>query len=257
MARWLADALRAAGLRVEEVAGWQDRGHGELRNDTQNMVVVDHHTAGGPNGRAPSLATCLYGVPGVPGPLCNVLQTREADGNDAFIVIAAGNSYNAGTGGFAGVSGNFSTIGLEVEHTGVIPYPNNRAEYTHRFNAAVLQALGQGDGSRNCQHFEWSNAGKIDIGTPKVDANWFRQRTTEFMQSGGDFFTMGQMDDLAQWEKDTRKIILEQLIGTYEQGKYPGILAQWEKDTRKIVIDEVTKQVKASEERIIAAINAR
>lgn len=182
MATGLADWLRAAGLRVEEVAGWQDRGHGELQR-ASGIVVVNHHTAGGPYGRAPSLSTCLYGVPGVPGPLCNVMQTREPDGNDAFLVIAAGISYNAGTGGWGGVSGNWNTIGLEVEHTGIEPYPDNRAELTQRFNAAVLKGLGQ-DTPRTCQHFEWSDTGKIDIGTPKVDADWFRERTQFYMQGG-------------------------------------------------------------------------
>lgn len=184
MARSLADWLRAAGLRVEEVAGWQDRGHGELRNDVATIVDVSHHTAGGPNGRAPSLSTCLYGVPGVPGPLCNVLQTREDDGNDVFMVLAAGVSYNAGTGGFAGVSGNASTIGTECEHTGVVPFPDHRAALRQRAAAAILRGLGHPDGSRSCQHFEWSDTGKIDIGTPKVDANLWRARITEFMHGG-------------------------------------------------------------------------
>jgi hypothetical protein len=181
----LADWLRNAGLRVEEIAGWQDRGHGEVRNDAGLMVVVNHHTAGGSFGRAPSLSTCIYGVPGVPGPLCNVMQSREPDGNDVFIIIAAGNSYNAGTGGFAGVSGNFSTVGLECEHTGVDPYPDNRAALSQRFDAAVLAGLGQSNGARSCQHFEWSDTGKPDIGSPRVDANAWRAAVTAYMHGGG------------------------------------------------------------------------
>jgi hypothetical protein len=181
----LANVLRGAGLRVEEIAGWQERGHGELRNDVASIVDVSHHTAGSAYGRAPSLSTCLYGVPGVPGPLCNVLQTREEDGNDAFIVIAAGISYNAGTGGFAGVSGNVSTIGTECEHTGVDPFPDHRAVLRQRAAAAILGGLGQHDGSRSCQHFEWSDTGKPDIGSPRVDANAWRTAITGFMQGGG------------------------------------------------------------------------
>lgn len=181
MATGLAGWLRDAGLRVEEIAGWQERGHGEL-GDPSRLVVVDHHTAGSPVGRAPSLSTVLYGVPGVPGPLANVLQTREPDGNDAFLVIAAGTSYNAGSGGYAGVTGNRMTIGLEVEHVGTVPYPAERALITQKFNAAVLRGLGQPDGSRTCQHFEWSDAGKIDIGTPKVDGSGFRAMTTAIMR---------------------------------------------------------------------------
>ena len=179
----LADWIRLAGLRCEEAAGWQTRGHGEVRDDKQNIVVVDHHTAGSPLGRAGSLSTCLYGVPGVPGPLANVLQTREPDGNDVFIVIAAGVSYNAGSGGFAGVSGNRSTVGIECEHTGVVTYPAHRASLTQRFNAAVLKGLGHPDGSRSCQHSEWSTAGKIDIATG-VDRDAWRAATTQFMRGG-------------------------------------------------------------------------
>jgi hypothetical protein len=196
MATWLADVLRGAGLRVEEVAGWQDRGHGELRDDVANIVDVSHHTAGGAYGRAPSLSTCLYGVPGVPGPLCNVLQTREDDGNDAFMVIAAGTSYNAGTGGFVGVSGNFSTIGTECEHVGTIPFPPHRALLRQRAAAAILTGLGQSSGARSCQHFEWSDTGKIDIGTPEVDAGAWRARITEFMHGAPTPPTPGA-DDMA------------------------------------------------------------
>ncbi len=87
-----------------------------------------------------------------------------------------------------------------------------------------------------------------------TDLNTVHQEYAAWGQSQptGEDFTVGQMDDLAQWEKDTRKVILNQLIGDYEQGKYPGILAQWEKDTRAIV----AKAIAESEARIIAAIQA-
>lgn len=182
-ADWLADVLRGAGLIVEEVAGWQNVGHGWLADD--GIVVVDHHTAGGPYGRAPSLATCIYGVPGVSGPLCNVVQTREPNGPDHFIVIAAGCSWNAGRGGWNGSSGNWQTIGLEVEHTGTEWYPDpERAQYTRQFNAAVLKHLGYTDAAMLCQHFEWAaqaGGGKIDI-AEGVDPDLWRAQTTAIMQ---------------------------------------------------------------------------
>jgi len=99
-----------------------------------------------------------------------------------FIVIAAGNTYNAGSGGYAGVSGNWSTVGTECEHTGVDPFPDHRAALRQRAAAAILKGLGQTNGSRSCQHFEWSDAGKPDIGYPRVDANEWRRRITAFMQ---------------------------------------------------------------------------
>ena len=69
----------------------------------------------------------------------------------------------------------------------------------------------------------------------------------------GEEFTMNDEDEqkLSQWEKDTRAIILQVLIGTYDQATDRGILGTWEKETRRY-IDE---QIKASEARIIAAIN--
>jgi len=185
----LADILRADGLIVEEIAGWQERGHG----DVNPQVIVNHHTAGSPFGRAPSLSTVLYGVPGVSGPLCNVLQTREDDGPDHFVLIAAGNSYNAGEGGWAGFTGNPSTLGLEVEHTGVEWYPDDRREWTWRFNAAVLNAYGL-DSGRSCQHFEWSTAGKIDI-AQGVDADFWRAKINEY-QHGGAAPTPSQEDEM-------------------------------------------------------------
>jgi hypothetical protein len=185
MMYWLADVLRAAGLRVEEVAGWQDRGHG----DVDPQVSVNHHTAGGPNGRAPSLATVIYGVPAVSGPLANVVQSREPEGNDdVFIIVAAGNSYNAGTGGWRGFSGNNRTIGLEIEHTGTELYPEYRAVYTWRYNAAILNHLGL-PADRACQHWEWNGeGGKIDVAQGpnggSVDGNYWRTRIDEIMHGG-------------------------------------------------------------------------
>lgn len=63
----------------------------------------------------------------------------------------------------------------------------------------------------------------------------------------GDLFTMGQMDDLAQWENDTRAFVKKEIDAqTAELGGY-------ENDTRAYV----DKQIKASEERILAAIKAK
>jgi hypothetical protein len=69
----------------------------------------------------------------------------------------------------------------------------------------------------------------------------------------GGTFTVGQMEDIAQWEKDTRKIVLDVLVGDVNQATTRGLLGQWENDTRAYV----DKAIKASEARIIAAINAR
>ena len=42
-ATWLADALRAAGLKVAEVDGWETRGHAAMGTV---KGVICHHPAG-------------------------------------------------------------------------------------------------------------------------------------------------------------------------------------------------------------------
>lgn len=157
----LADRIRAKGVAVEEVAGWQTRGRPAAY---QPRGAVNHHTAGARSGLTPSLATVLYGRSDVPGPLAQVLQSREADpSTDKAYVVAAGAANHAGAGGWNGLTGNTSVGGLEVEHHGTGPVPQERLEISARIIAALLEAPGS---TRNaayaCQHFEWTTR-KIDF----------------------------------------------------------------------------------------------
>lgn len=200
----IADRLRAEGLRVIECDGWHTRGSGELYPGG----FVFHHTAGGPNGSAPSLNGVIYGFANsAPGPLANVLQSREPDGDDIFYVVAAGRANHAGTGGWNGLEGNSSVHGLEIEHTGVEHFPEHRALLAARCAAA----LGRGIYTEaSCaQHYEWSNWGdgsKIDV-AQDVDANYWRELVRDALAGNAGGFTVGQMDDIAAWEWDTRKIV--------------------------------------------------
>jgi hypothetical protein len=168
----IAARLRAAGLRVVEVAGWQTRGSATFTP----RGSVNHHTAGGANGTAPSLNTCIYGRPDLPGPLCNVMQSREPDGRDIAYVIAAGRANHAGTGGWRGLSGNSSVYGLEIEHTGTAPLPEARQRIAARIHAAMFT----GDPAMVCQHREWTSR-KIDA-AQNVDGNRFRQWVAEYQR---------------------------------------------------------------------------
>ena len=161
----LANRLRAAGLRVVECSGWQSRGS----SDFSPRGSVNHHTAGPSSGATPSLNTCINGRPDLAGPLCNVMQSREPDGNDIAYVVAAGRANHAGSGGWKGLSGNSSVWGLEIEHTGTSPLSQGRQQIAARIHAAMFG----GDPSMVCQHFEWTSR-KIDAATG-VDPNAFRQ----------------------------------------------------------------------------------
>jgi hypothetical protein len=155
----IADRIRAAGIPVVEVAGWQTRGADDL--DARGAVM--HHTAGGPTGTAPSLAVCIHGRDDVPGPLCHVLQSREPDGHDRAYVIASGRAHHAGAGGWRGLAGNRTVYGLEVEHVGTVPLPAHRQEIAARILAALIGP--HGDPTLVCQHREWAPGRKIDAAT--------------------------------------------------------------------------------------------
>lgn len=161
----IADRLRSAGVRVIECAGWQSHGSSSFNP----RGSVNHHTAGGASGSCPSLNTCINGRPDLPGPLCQVMQSREPDGNDIAYVIAAGTANHAGSGGWQGLSGNSSVYGLEIEHTGTSELPQHRQDIAARIHAAMFG----GQAGMVCQHYEWTTR-KIDAAT-NVNGDAFRQ----------------------------------------------------------------------------------
>lgn len=165
----IAARLRADGLRVVETEGWRTRGSSTF----SPRGSVNHHTAGGTRGSAPSLGVVINGRSDLSGPLCNVLQSREPDGNDIFYVIASGRANHAGTGGWRGLTGNSSVFGLEIEHVGTVPLPESRQRLAARCHAAL--GRGNFDERAVCQHSEWATppGRKTDAAT-HVDPAQFR-----------------------------------------------------------------------------------
>jgi hypothetical protein len=155
----LANRIRAKGVTVVEVDGWKARGNS---SGFAPIGAVHHHTAGSSKGTTPSLNTCIYGRPDVPGPLCQVLQSREANpAEDKAYVIAAGKGNHGGQGTWTGRSGtmnsNYESEGLEVEHVGTAPVDPIRHEIAARILAAMCEAPGSPrDSSMVCQHFEYA-----------------------------------------------------------------------------------------------------
>jgi hypothetical protein len=166
----IATRLRNAGLSVVEVDGWQTRGSSSFTP----RGSVNHHTAGPATGNIPSLDTLIYGRSDLPGPLCNVAQARN---NDVY-VIAAGRANHAGDGGWAGLSGNSSVWGLEVENVGTQaePWRADQVETMARIHAALIS--GTTDESTVCQHFEWTTR-KPDA--HDLDGNAFRGMVGDYL----------------------------------------------------------------------------
>ncbi|MCW4355349.1 N-acetylmuramoyl-L-alanine amidase [Hoyosella sp. YIM 151337] len=174
---WLAEALRAEGLRVIEHPGWQQRGHGEYRDI---RGVMCHHTAGGgPN----DWQVVLNGRPDLPGPLSNLVL--EKDGT--YRVIAAGVCWHAGRGSWPGWptdNANWHVIGIEAVSRGV-PDAQGRYDWTqeqldayvrgcaviaHRAGFSVRDVVG---------HKEYSSEGKID--PAGIDMDDFRAQVQQVL----------------------------------------------------------------------------
>jgi hypothetical protein len=165
----LADRIRAKGVRVVEVAGWQTRGNS---SGFQPRGAVHHHTAGSSRGATPSLNINIYGRSDVPGPLCQVMQSREPDFLDKAYVISSGKANHGGVGHWNNpatgelMNSNYESEGLEVEHTGTGPVSPVRHEISARILAAFLEAPGSSrDWRMCCQHYEYADppGRKIDF----------------------------------------------------------------------------------------------
>jgi LysM repeat protein len=175
----LADRLRARGLNVVEVAGWQTRGR---EFPSRPDICIRHWTAGPATGSTPSLGVVTNGRADLPGPLCQIYQSREVDGNDRIFVIASGVANHAGKGSWAGVSGNSASMGLEIEWSG----PNEafsaqRKEISEQAMAALMQCAKGTNTDDACEHREYAGPRKIDT---NLDGNELRRRMRELLGPG-------------------------------------------------------------------------
>lgn len=139
---WLPQVLRAAGLTVHEVPGWQNRGHGD---EGKVLGVLCHHTCGPLHGDLPDLNVLIDGRPDLGGPLCNLGLGRSGD----YWMIAAGKGWHAGAGNWQGVTdGNSHLIGIEAENTGETHgaradvWPDVQMDAYRRGCAAILTHIG-------------------------------------------------------------------------------------------------------------------
>lgn len=168
----IADRLRAADLKVVEVAGWQTRGSASFNP----RGSVDHHTAGPRTGNSPTLGTCINGRPDVNGPLCNVLVARD----NTCLVVAAGRANHAGKGTFRGLVGNASVYGVERENVGTPaePWRPDQTETAARVHAALLRGRGI-SADMLCLHREWAPDRKVDAHT--ITGDDLRQLCARFL----------------------------------------------------------------------------
>ena len=153
---WLADVLRAAGLKVIEQPGWRNRGHGDFKSITH---VMWHHTAGGGD---QDWYWVQNGTNGLAGPLSQLVLERDG----TYRIIAAGVAWHAGVGSWPGLptnNANWHAIGIEAVNNGRgQEWPQVQREAYRIGTAAILRKLGRGaDGV--VAHKEYAKIqGKID-----------------------------------------------------------------------------------------------
>jgi hypothetical protein len=152
---WIANNCRAFGLTVEEYSGWTTRGSSSF---TPGGALA-HWTAGPANATGrPSLATVVNGRSDLPGPLANVYLDRQG----VCVIVAAGRANHAGDGGYRGLSGNSSVLGVEAECAG----PGDRTAAQKTVYPVLLAALVAGvgrDAGWAARHCDWAPDRKIDI----------------------------------------------------------------------------------------------
>lgn len=158
---WLSTVLKAAGLTVVEVSGWQTRG---AQYSKAPRIFLYHHTAENKNaGNAGGLAIVTHGREGLEGPIANLYLGR----NGTVYIVASGISNNAGRGnaraaGLPSVTGNAETIAMEMANNGIgEPYSSVMYTAAIKVGAAIARHLNLP--TKNLLgHKEWSTSGKID-----------------------------------------------------------------------------------------------
>lgn len=173
---WLATVLENAGLKVAEVAGWQNRGRPSPMKTIKGVMC--HHTVGPKSGNMPSLNVLINGRSGLPGPLSQLGLGRDG----TFYIIAAGRCNHAGKGIWNGeTDGNGCFIGIEAENTGSEPWPDIQLDAYRRGVAAILTHIGATTADMCCGHKEY----RLPLGTKPdphtVDMDIFRSEVKAIM----------------------------------------------------------------------------
>jgi len=134
---WLADVLRAEGLKVIEHDGWRQRGHGDFLDI---RGVLCHHTAGG---GANDWRIVQNGRADLPGPLAQLVLERDG----TYRVIAVGVCWHAGRGSWPGWptnNANYHTIGIEAVSRGDgSDWTPVQLDAYKRGCAAIMRQLGR------------------------------------------------------------------------------------------------------------------
>lgn len=195
----LADTLRAAGLTVHEVPGWETRGRPPEKGDFTPVGVLNHHTGASARGwtwaRVLEYARWMFFVgrpgDGLPPPLCNIALAP----NGTVILGAAGRANHAGKararGSVAAGDGNALYVGVEWMLSGTEVIPQVMMKAGLLLSAVLTRDVLKTSVETVAAHYETSVTGKWDIGDPDgvpysgqrvIDMALFRDRVRVLRQ---------------------------------------------------------------------------
>lgn len=185
---WLPTVLRAAGLAVYEVPGWQTRGGDTF--DPKGGIC--HATAGSATSTdAGEINVLLYGSNSAPPPIAQLYLSRSG----AFHVVASGRCNHALTGQpgtpLQGL-GNANLIGIEAQNNNAgQAWTDAQLGAYVRGCAAIARKMGW-NASRWIAHREHQPSGKTDpVG---IDMSRFRADVAALIANPGSTGTHGGED---------------------------------------------------------------
>lgn len=170
---WLPATLRAAGITVVETSGWTSRSHGALPD---KVKVVWHHDAS-PPGDSPGALQWM--ISNYPSSSANIWVDRKG----VWHLVGTGVSWHAGKVK-SGMPDNFSSIGIETDHTTAELWPPAQLDALRKGTAAMFSKQGVGS--------DWLHFHKT-ICTPTgrksdpdgLDLGPERARVAQYMSGGG------------------------------------------------------------------------
>ncbi len=237
---WLADVIRAYGVKVVELPNWKVWGNGDFGH-IKGIIV--HHT-----GSNNTSAQYIARNPGLGNALSSQIHLSRTG---VATMCGVGVAWHAGRGSYPGWqtnNANWQSIGIEAQSDGTSPWPAAQMEAYYKICAAILMKLGKRATPQTLiAHWEYSRAaqGKWDPGAGNgrsgavMDMNHFRNRVNFYIDNPPwrvqrpaavrkveppltiKYFTdfiKGYIGPLISDAKDIR----QQLTGGRNRGQYPG-----------------------------------
>lgn len=204
-----ADVLRAAGLIVIEMPGWQDRY--ETDGGFLNLGIMFHHDAMGLHTMAVPNNMSKNGVGG---------SNFWVRFDGVWVIMSAGRKWHAGLGdGWGGIpanSGNTYVASVETDYSGTGPWPEALLPALYKGTKALRDHYDYDVDQYCCGHKEYAPNRKIDPANTDLNAwrSYLKSSPAPTPPPSPDWFKAMSDSEKADF---ARKIQLELVQGLLKQ----------------------------------------